>query len=402
MKLISFFFLSLFFSLWTSSAISAVSVEVATTQQLYAEVSAANQRGGNTVILINSGTYRLTEGLSLTAPFITLRGQGSDRSQVIIEGDALSPSAQVGSVISVYASDATIENLTLQKCRWHIIQIHGEYNADRTTIRNCILRDSYEQIVKVTVDLANTSISGDNGLVENNLFEYSAGIGPQYYIGGIDAHAAKNWIVRNNIFKYIISPDSRISEFAIHFWNSSADNLVEKNIIIDCDRGVGFGLDQRPNSGGVIRNNMIYHSADNGAHADTAIALTESPNTQVYNNTIFHEHAYPSAIEYRFDSTTGVYIANNLTNKSISARNGATGQIEHNITNAASSWFVNYQDGNLHLTDTGRLNVQNKGIVIGKLDDDFDGDTREASDGFFDTGADEIVNIYPPNNLRAQ
>ena len=396
----SFFFLALFFTFWTSNAIGAVTVEVSTTQQLYAEVSAANQRGGDTVILINSGTYRLSEGLSLTAPLITLRGQGSDRSQVIIEGDVMSPSAQVGSVISVYASDSTIENLTLQKCRWHIIQIHGEHNADRTTIRNCILRDSYEQMVKVTVNMDNLSISGDNGLVENNLFEYSAGIGPQYYIGGIDAHAAKNWIVRNNIFKYIISPDSRISEFAVHFWNSSADNLVEKNTIIDCDRAIGFGLDQRPNSGGIIRNNMIYHSADNGAHADTAIALTESPNTHVYNNTIFHEHTYPNAIEYRFSSTTGIYIANNLTNKSISARNGATGQVEYNITNAESSWFTDVAAGDLHLTDAGRLNVRNKGIAISELTDDFDGHPRVAVDGFVDTGADEIVTIYPPENLR--
>ena len=369
---------------------SPLTVEVSTKTQLVAAVKAANQRGGHTTILLNNGTYSLSGGLSLTAPFITLQGKSRDRTKVIIEGDAMSANASVGCLILVSADNCTLAHLTLQKCRWHLVQIRGEYDADGITIKNCILRDSYEQMVKVSVDPDNTEIAGDNGLVENCLFEYSAGIGPQWYIGGIDAHSAKNWVVRNNTFKSISSPADRISEFAIHFWNHSANNLVEKNLIINCDRGIGFGLGERGNRGGIIRNNMIYHAAGYGTYADTGIALETSPESQVYNNTVFLEHSYPSAIEYRFSATRDILIANNLTNKPIQVRNGANGTLLTNIVSAEKNWFKNVEQGDLHLISQNVTPVVKKGSFIPSLSDDFDGDFRSNS-GRVNIGADETT-----------
>ncbi len=92
-------------------------------------------------------------------------------------------------------------DVTLQRSRWHLIQIAGEANADYPVVKNCILRDAYEQMLKVTLDPANPTVTSDNGLVENCIFEYTAGVGPQYYIGGIDAHGAKNWVVRETHFE---------------------------------------------------------------------------------------------------------------------------------------------------------------------------------------------------------
>ena len=157
----------------------------------------ANSSGGNTTILLSDGTYTLSQGLWVTAPYITVAGQSGNRQNVIIQGDAMSSSASVQSIFSVTGSHFEVRDLTMQKCRNHIIQVKGENDADYAVVRNCILRDSYEQLLKVSVDLNNTSVAADNGLVEGCLFEYSAGIGPQYYIGGIDAHAAKNWAVRS-------------------------------------------------------------------------------------------------------------------------------------------------------------------------------------------------------------
>lgn len=388
--------------IWVGTAYAAYAgtLTVGTVAELHSAVATANNLGGNTTIVVRDGTYTLSDTLYVNAPNVAIVGQSGDRTKVIIQGDAMSGSAKVGNVIRVAASNFQLSDVTLQKSKWHLIQIAGETNADAPVIKNCIMRDAYQQMLKVTVDSSNPGITSDNGLVENCVFEYSAGIGPQYYIGGIDAHGSKNWVVRNNTFRNIISPSGSVAEFAVHFWNGSANNTVEKNLIVNCDRGIGFGMDGRPNTGGIIRNNMIYHAADMGAYADTGIALTESPNTQVYNNTIFMENSFPWAIEYRFASTQNVLIANNLTNKPVMSRDGASGTVAKNVSNAAGTWFANKDSGDLHLASAVSGVVASGQSVTG-LTEDFDGQARPTS---IDIGADQLVsgatNLPPPTNLR--
>lgn len=376
-------------------------ISVSNVGELVNAVSAANNTGGNTTILLQDGTYTLGSGLWIAAPHITIAGASGNPENVTIEGDDMSSSAAVGNVITVAASYFELRDVTLQKSRWHLIQIKGENNADNPTIKNCILRDAYEQLLKVTLNSANPTVSSDNGLIENSVFEYSAGIGPQYYIGGIDAHGSKNWVVRNNTFRHIISPSGSVAEFAVHFWSGSNNNTVEKNLIMNCDRGIGFGLDGRGNFGGIIRNNMIYRSANAGPFADVGIALTESPNTQVYNNTIYLDDGFPWSIEYRFSSTINVLLVNNLTNKPIRSRDGATGIITGNVTNATGTWFVNSSVADLHLGAAVSAVVDN-GQTVSGLSDDFDSQVRPQGFGI-DIGADEYrsgATLRAPTNLR--
>jgi hypothetical protein len=391
----------LIFAILAVARPSPASVTVSTVSQFATAVSNANSSGGNTTILIQDGTYTLSDTLYINAPNVTIAGTSGNRERVVIQGDAMSSGAKVGNLFRVAASNFQIRDLTLQRCGWHLIQIVGENNADSPVVKNCVFKDSYEQMLKASVDLANTNVAADNGIVENCLFEYTAGIGPQYYIGGIDVLGGRNWTVRNNVFRSIISPSTSVAQFAIHFWTDSANNVVEKNLIINCDRGIGFGMNSRPNTGGTIRNNMIYHAADKGSYADVAIALTESPASQVYNNTIFVENNFPWAIEYRFPSTTSVFIANNLLNKPIISRDGATGTITRNVTNAAPAWFVNLGTGDLHIAST-ISSVVDAGQAIPELSEDFDNQSRPHGSGF-DIGADEYLAnsaLQVPKNLR--
>ncbi len=368
-------------------------VTVTTVAELESAVSQANSQGGNMTIRIADGTYTLNDTLYINAPNVILTSVSGIRENVIIEGDAMSGSASVGNVVRIAAANVQITNLTLQKSRWHLIQVAGETNADHFVASNVIFRDAYEQMLKVSYNPADPTTSADYGLVENSLFEYTAGIGPQYYIGGIDAHQAHNWIVRNNIFKDIASPDTAVAEHAVHFWSNSSGTIVENNVIIDSDRGIGFGLTAgRGHSGGIIRNNMIYHSDNADPFADTGIALWHSHDTLVVNNTVVLDHNFSWAIEYRFPDTTNISIVNNLTNKPIQKRDGAAGTIENNVTTAEPGWFVNVTQGDLHLVDhlTTRTSVIDQGVALAEVTADIDGDSRPQGSAY-DIGADEVA-----------
>ena len=93
-----------------------------------------------------------------------------------------------------------------------------------------------------------------------------------------------NWIVRDNWFRNLRTPagQSGIAEHAIHFWKRCSTRpqniVVERNWIVNCDRGIGFGLVDAPGGhhGGasVIRNNMVYND---GAGPHTArIVLSDN------------------------------------------------------------------------------------------------------------------------------
>jgi len=371
------------------------SVTVSSERALQSALILANRDGGNTTILLTDGTYTLTSTLNVSAPNVTIAGASGDRTKVIIQGDAMSRTAHIGNVIRVAASHFALHDVTLQRSRWHLIQITGEANAQAPAISNCILQDSYEQLLKVSDDPVNApGMGSNNGVVENCIFQYTAGIGPQYYIGGIDAHLAANWLVRGNTFRSIISPSGSVAEFAVHFWDRSANNIVERNRIINCDRGIGFGLDGGTNTGGIIRNNMIYHAANDGRFADVAIALTDSPGSQVYNNTVYMADRFGWSMEYRYTATRDVLFEDNLTNKPIISRDGATGTVTHNVTNAVASWFASVSTGDLHLVHAVP-SVVHVGLPVPGLTDDFDRQPRPSAG--IDIGADQYE---PGNRLR--
>lgn len=360
-----------------------VAATVTTVAELVSAVSTANS-GGDKAILLEDGIYTLDSALVIQADDVTIRSLSGNRSSVTIRGTGMTGS--VSHVFFVEGDHFTARDMTLRDVYYHAIQM--QIDAQSPTFLNLHILDTYEQMIKVPYDEAQPERHSDDGLVQDCLFEYSAGIGPQWYIGGVDGHHAHNWVVRGNTFKNIRSPADDVAEHAIHFWNGSQNTLVEGNTIVNCDRGIGFGLGDRGHVGGIIRNNMIYHDVTEG-FADVGIGLESAPDAQVYNNSILHENSYPNAIEYRFAATTGVSIINNLTNRAIALRDGASGTVSHNVTHGESVWFVSPGRGDLHLA-TSVADVVDQGIFVSGLVDDFDGDSRPQGTGY-DVGADEYI-----------
>lgn len=340
-------------------------VQVNGARELHRALDQANAQGGETRIQLVDGVYRVTRTLQVQAPGITIESVSGRRDAVTIEGDGMRADAAIGNVIRVASPRFTLRSVTVQRCANHLVQIAGESGAHAPHLIDCIFRDAFEQLVKISTPLpAGNDRFCDDGRVEGCVFEYPAGIGPQYYIAGVDGHNCRRWRVHACTFRNIASPSRHVAEQAVHFWGTS-DIVVDGNVFIDCDRAIQFGLGRdRSVTGGVIRNNVIWH-ADNGhPYADVGISLESSANILVAHNTVLQMHPYPNAIEFRFPSTRGGIVANNLTNRAIRTRDGGSANVSHNLTDARPSWFLNPSQGNFRLkqptpgvTDAGRTDL---------------------------------------------
>ncbi len=355
-------------------------VTVSTVDELVNAVNNANSSGGNITVLIKNGTYYLNSSLYITSPDVTFRSVSGNRDDVIISGNGMDGS--VPHVFGISASGVTVADLTLGWVYYHGIQVHGENNADDILVHNVRFVNTNEQMLKVSAS-PSSDVSSDRGTVRCSLFEYTAEIGPQFYIGGIDCHKGIGWNVHDNVFKHIRSPESRLAEHAIHFWSNARDTIVERNTIMNCDRGIGFGLGSSGHIGGIIRNNMVQTTRDVG------IGLETASNVKVYNNTV-NSTGYSGSIEYRFSGTTGCEIANNLTSGLVQLRNGGSAQLSSNYENAEDSFFIdpdNIHNVNLHLSGEIAQIVDKADLVSGMIND-IDCESRESDTGP-DIGADE-------------
>ncbi len=360
--------------------------------ELQNALSSANANNGNTTILLNKGIYILNSNLlyiGSNMSHLSIRGATGNRDDVTIKGQGMN--GGVTHIFNVASSNFTLADMTIGWVFYHPIQIHGESNADSAFIHNVRIVDGNEQFIKISGSSTETNIA-DNGIIECCSFEFSSGIGNQYYTGGVDGHHCSNWIVRNNTFKHLRSPDGNLAEHAIHFWSNSRDIICENNLIIDCDRGIGYGLGDDPtrgNFGGIIRNNFVHTSRDVG------IGIERTPDVKIYNNTVWTDN-YFNSIEYRFTNTINTHIANNLTNKSIGLREGASGLVENNFNNAINSMFVDATNHDYHLA-SANVNLIGKGKPFSDVIVDFDCKPRGNTN---DIGADQYIVITNNNEIN--
>ena len=365
-------------------------VNVSTVSELQSALQDCNANNGNYTILLADGEYELTNNLlyiSDNMVNLTIRSASGDRDAVVIRGQGMG--GNVGYIFNVAADNFTAADMTIGWIGYHAIQIHAEHDADNCLIQNVRFVNTKEQMLKVSGNASATF--SDGGVVQCCLFEFPDEVAYQYYTGGIDAHRAKDWEVRHNTFKHIRSPDNGLAEHAVHFWSDSENTLVENNLIINCDRGIGFGLGNSGHQGGMIRNNFVHTTRDVG------IGMENSPDTKVYHNTVVTEN-YFNSIEYRFEGTFNVHIANNLTNETIASRNGGTGNVESNFETADQNIFVDALNHDYHLSGV-IPQVTDAGIVLTNADEDYDCHLR-ITDGMPDIGADEynstMTGIYSP------
>ncbi len=247
-----------------------------------------------------------------------------------------------------------LADFTVKRSIFHLIHLWA--GADGTLIHDVHLIDGGEQFVKAS---PGSGQHVDNVVVSCSRFQMTSagrdnvwGYGPldggtRCYTGGIDTHDARNWTVSDNEFEGIYcTPDTPhpahgkkadmrdfptytggLAEHAIHMWQSESGtaHTIERNRIVDCARGIGIGL-QDEVYGTIVRNNMVFSHFAGDAEHDVGITVEHGHDVLLLNNTVFFSSpdAYPNSIEYRWSSSSGLVIRNNLTSHRIRARDSAT------------------------------------------------------------------------------
>src|SRR5262245_49092395 len=372
----------------------ATTVNVSNVSQLMSAVSGL--QSGQTISLA-AGTYNLaglTDALYVPQGISnwSIRGATGDRDDVVIRGAGMGGSVLFGFWIGNSAG-GTIADLTIDGVQDH--GIIANPGADNLLVHNVRVVDAGQQFIKSNPNAS--GVGNSHGTVEYSVFEYRT-TDNDNYTNGVDVHGGDGWIVRYNLFKNILSPVGQgIAGPAVLMWNGSKNSIIEGNTFINVARGISLGLVDKAGAfdhqGGVIENNMFYRDPNLANEVDAPIYVADSPGTRIYHNTLIARGSYPNAIEYRFASSSGLDIKNNLTDGAIQARDGATGTVAGNMTAAGLSLFVNPVAGDLHLV-AGASPI-NQGVSISGFAIDFDGQTR---DGQLDVGADEhFANNQPPD-----
>jgi hypothetical protein len=359
-------------------------VRVATEAQLQ---DAIRTLASNTTIVLAAGTYHLTRTLWIGGALanVAIRGASDDRDAVVLAGNGMtraSDSTPFGIWTGGGVDGVTIANLTIRDVPSHAIIFNA--GTQKPHVFNVHLIDTGQQFIKSNPDDRGGGVNG--GIVEYSVMEYTTKAKDDY-TNGVDVHTGAGWIVRHNLFRNIVSTNG-LAGPAVLFWNHSTGTLTEGNQFVNCARGISYGLqDVRgfDHAGGTIRNNYFFRAADQPG--DAAILVADSPGTQVVNNTVFVSGTYRTPIEYRFAETTGTLIANNITDGSIAARNGAVATTSTNIEGADPRLFVDALAGDLHLAATAAAAID-RGTTLADVADDWDGDPRPIGGGF-DIGADE-------------
>ncbi len=311
---------------------------------------------GATIVLAD-GVYRLDE-LLVTQHDLTIRGESGSREKVTLDGGG-----KFTKVVRVRgARNLTIADLTVANSRQYGIMFLGDSGIERFKVYNVKFHNCYVRGLKGTgatrVNDSGTrtltpqeadKVRPRQGEVRYCLF-VNDDVTPNDepyggdYVSGIDAMWLKDWTIADNVFVNIRGQHGG-GRGAIFVWVNSENVTAERNLIVNCDRGICFGNpsgDPLHMSGGVIRNNYIVAGRGQG------IEICRTRGTAVVQNTVFCEQSTQRAVQFHQLAGPGNRFLNNLTSGAVIVPDEVTAT--GNVTAALPEWFVAPYIGDLRLT----------------------------------------------------
>jgi hypothetical protein len=233
-----------------------------------------------TTILLADGQYQVTRPAVLTGKKrITIRSEGADPSKVILSGRGWDSEAKNDDILHIgRCENITVADLTFADCRSYGIKVEAE-NAPRDVhIYNCRFRDIGVRAIKGSAG-KDPNVRAMKGSVRYCQFENTKVPPADWpfggdYISAVDMMALEDWTFSDNVFRNIKGRNGG-GRAAIFIWVRSRGIVVERNLIVNCDRGIAFGNpgQSTANRAGeplvyvadsTIRNNFIAGGPDCG------------------------------------------------------------------------------------------------------------------------------------------
>jgi CubicO group peptidase (beta-lactamase class C family) len=372
-------------------------IRVATADELFA---AAERLGPGGTILLADGHYKLPRVLVLQGKQgVTIRSAGGDPDKVSLSGRGWDSDAKGDDILHIGRCEGvTIADLTFTDCRSYGIKIEAE-NAPRDIhIYNCRFRDIGVRAIKGSAG-QDPNVHAVKGSVRYCRFENTKVPPAEWLFGGdyiaaIDMMALEDWTFSDNIFQNVKGRNGG-GRAAIFIWVRSERVVVERNLIVNCDRGIAFGNPGQSTANlageplvyvrdGIIRNNFIVGGPDCG------IELWYAQRVKVCNNSIWRpQRNWARGIRIG-TGTSDTDIVNNLVHGDIRL-DGGQAQLRQNLAGRLDGYFVDATSGNLALTPaaTGAID---QGVSLPEVTDDI---RRRPRTGRPDLGAWEFDNELP-------
>lgn len=364
-------------------------IRVADANELLAAIDRVKPRE---TILLADGDYKLPRVIVLNGKkALTIRSAGGDPAKVTIRGKGWDSDAKGDDLIHIGRCEGvTIAELTFADCRSYGIKVEAENAPKDVQIYNCRFRNIGVRAIKGSAG-KDPNTRAVNGSVRYCAFENSKVPPADWlyggdYISAIDMMALENWTFSDNVFRNIKGRNGG-GRAAIFIWVRSRQVIVERNLIVDCDRGIAFGNPGQSTadlageriayvSGGMICNNFVAGGADCG------IELWYAEKIRVYNNSIWRpERNWARGIRVG-TGTSDTDIANNLVHGEIRLEGGKA-ELRHNLTRRLDGYFVDPAAGNLALTPAAKEAI-NQGIPLRDVREDI---RHRARQGTPDLGA---------------
>lgn len=378
-----------------SQSSSSTVVAVATAQQLLDVVASAVP--GQT-IMIENGNYTFNASIRLRQNGIVIRGKTNDPRKVVLRGQGFGTGNTNEELIKIENSDITIAYLTIRDVRANGLKIQSS-SASNLLVHNVYFVDICERPIKSPV----LDTHAKNGVIRHCFFEQITPITSSIpglnangdYIAGMDMMYIDGWKIHDNLFKNIRGMNGE-GRAAIFLWNNVKNCIVERNTIVNCDRGIALGnasnmaKSEEHVKSVIVRNNFIASDK-----YDAAIEMAGVDSIVIANNSIYKANLSGSRGIRFINYHTNVSFQNNILHGRLIFDSGESGIVRtSNLTGDYSSYFKKPIEGDLHLTALATSAI-GKGVVSAIVTDDYDLQPRTET---CDIGADQLPAIKIKKN----